>query len=311
MCPNFYLVQEKHSMSSAAITDHLHTIRDYIRWGASRFIEAELFFGHGTSSAFEEAEFLVLDALHFDPPLDEVWLDSRLTPDEKEQILDRLERRVQLRIPSAYITGRMWFAGMMFWVDERVLVPRSPIAELIQKRFKPWLTYEPRRILDLCTGSGCIGIACAKQFPDAEVQLSDISYDALVVADNNVHYHGLSDRVFTIQSDLFGNLQGQKFDLVVSNPPYVDEEDLADMPDEYHAEPAIGLASGKDGLDFTRRLLSEAANHLTDQGILIVEVGNSWVALQAAYPELKLDWVRLENGGDGVFVMSAQDLKHL
>lgn len=296
---------------SSVITDYLHTIRDFIRWGASRFIEAELFFGHGTTNAFEEAEFLVLDALHLDPPLDEVWLDSRLTPDEKEQTLAHFERRIRERVPSAYITGRMWFAGMMFWVDERVLVPRSPIAELIEKRFAPWLTYEPQRILDLCAGSGCIGIACARAFPDAEVQLSDISYEALEVADQNVHFHNLSERVFPIQSDLFEKLQGQKFDLIVSNPPYVDEQDLADMPDEYHAEPEIGLASGKDGLNFTRRLLVQAADYLTDQGLLIVEVGNSWVALQAAYPDLKLEWVKFERGGDGVFVISAQDLKHL
>lgn len=298
-------------MSSAALTDHLHTIRDFIRWGASRFIEAELFFGHGTTNAFEEAEFLVLDALYLDPPLDEVWLDSRLTPDEKEQALAHFERRIRERVPSAYITGRMWFAGMMFWVDERVLVPRSPIAELIEKRFAPWLTYEPQRILDLCAGSGCIGIACARAFPDAEVQLSDISYEALEVADQNVHFHNLSERVFPIQSDLFEKLQGQKFDLIVSNPPYVDEEDLADMPDEYHAEPEIGLASGKDGLNFTRRLLLQATDHLTDQGLLVVEVGNSWVALQAAYPDLKLEWVKFDRGGDGVFVISAKDLKQL
>jgi ribosomal protein L3 glutamine methyltransferase len=296
-------------MSKQNIFENLHNIRDFIRWGASRFIEAGLFFGHGTTNAFEDAEFLVLDALHIDPPLDDVWLDSRLTLDEKEQVFAHFERRIQERVPSAYIAGRMWFAGMMFWVDERVLVPRSPIAELIHKRFSPWLTYEPQRILDLCAGSGCIGIACASVFTDAEVQLSDISFDALQVADQNVQFHHLSDRVFPIQSDLFENLQGQTFDLIVSNPPYVDQEDLADMPDEYHAEPSIGLASGKDGLDFTRRLLAEAANHLTEQGILVVEVGNSWVALQAAYPEMKFHWVKFENGGDGVFVITAQQLR--
>lgn len=296
-------------MANPLVPDNLQTIRDFIRWGASQFIAAELFFGHGTTNAFEEAEFLALDALHLDPPLADIWLDARLTSDEKERVVTHFQRRIEERIPAAYITGRMWFAGMMFFVDERVLVPRSPIAELIAKGFKPWLTFMPERILDLCTGSGCIGIACAKAFPDAEVQLSDISFDALEVADHNLHYHGLADRVFPIQSDLFENLQGQKFDLIVSNPPYVDEEDLADMPDEYHAEPAIGLASGKDGLDFTRRLLQEAAEHLTDNGLLVVELGNSWVAMQTAYPHLKLHWVEFEQGGDGVFVISAQDLR--
>lgn len=296
-------------MSHQNIFENLFTIRDFIRWGASRFIEAGLFFGHGTTNAFEDAEFLVLDALHLNPPLADIWLDSRLTPEEKKNVLEYLQRRIDERIPAAYITGRMWFAGSLFYVDERVLVPRSPIAELIQKGFKPWLEKPPERILDLCTGSGCIGIACAKVFPDAEVQLSDISYEALEVADYNVQCHNLFDRVFPIQSDLFENLQGQKFDLIVSNPPYVDEDDLADMPDEYHAEPAIGLASGKDGLDFTRRLIAEAAEYLTDDGLLVVELGNSWVAMQAAYPELNLHWVEFERGGDGVFVISAQALR--
>ncbi len=296
-------------MSNQYILDNLHNIRDFIRWGASQFIAAELFFGHGTTNAFEEAEFLVLDALHLDPPLDNVWLDARLAHEEKNRVINHLHRRINERIPAAYITGRMWFAGLMFYVDERVLVPRSPIAELIEKKFNPWIKKSPQRILDLCTGSGCIGIACAMVFPDAEVQLSDISYDALEVADQNIQYHNLFDRVFPIQSDCFENLQGQKFDLIVSNPPYVDEEDLADMPDEYHAEPPIGLASGKDGLDFTRRLLREAANYLTNDGLLVVEVGNSWVALAETYPDLRLEWVKFERGGDGVFVISAQELR--
>lgn len=296
-------------MSNQNIFESLNTIRDYIRWGASQFIAAELYFGHGTTNAWEDSEFLVLDALHLNPPLDDIWLDSRLTHDEKIQVVNHLQRRINERIPAAYIAGRMWFAGLMFFVDDRVLVPRSPIAELIENRFSPWLKKSPERILDLCTGSGCIGIACAVAFPDAEVQLSDISYEALEVADQNIQYHNLFDRVFPIHSDCFENLQGQKFDLIVSNPPYVDEEDLADMPDEYHAEPAIGLASGVDGLDFTRRLLREAANYLTDDGLLLVEVGNSWVALADAYPQLNLQWIKFERGGDGVFVISAWELK--
>jgi len=292
-----------------SITQNLHSIRDYIRWGVSQFISANLYFGHGTTNAWDESEFLVLDALHLNPPLDDIWLDSHLTDTEKQKVLEHLQRRIDERIPAAYITGRMWFAGLMFHVDKRVLVPRSPIAQLIEKKFSPWLSESPERILDLCTGSGCIGIACAYAFPDAEVQLSDISFEALEVADQNIQYHNLFDRVFPLQSDLFEQLQGQQFDLIVSNPPYVDEVDLADMPDEYRAEPAIGLASGVDGLDFTRRLLQEAADYLTDDGLLIVEVGNSWVALAEAYPQLDLQWIEFEKGGDGVFVISAQELR--
>jgi ribosomal protein L3 glutamine methyltransferase len=288
--------------------DELFTLRDFIRWGASEFIAAKLYFGHGTDNAWDEAEHLVLHAVHLQPPLNNEWLSARLTRTERERVLAHLQRRIFERIPAAYITGQAWFAGLPFAVDERVLVPRSPIAELIQQQFAPWLKREPRFILDLCTGSGCIGIACAYAFPDAEVQLSDISYDALAVAEENIQQHDMEDRVFALQSDLFANLKGHKFDLIVSNPPYVDADDLATMPQEYHAEPAIGLGSGEDGLDFTRRLLQEAREYLADDGVLIVEVGNSWPALQAAYPALPFVWLEFKRGGHGVFMLTAQDL---
>ena len=293
----------------SALLDELLTLRDFIRWGASEFTAAELFYGHGTDNAWDEAEQLVLHAVHLTPPLDSEWLSARLTRPERERVLANLQRRIQERIPAAYITGKAWFTGLPFVVDERVLVPRSPIAELILKRFEPWLIQPPQRILDLCTGSGCIGIACAYAFPDAEVQLSDISWDALAVAEENIQMHNLEERVFAIQSDGFANLRGQVFDLIVSNPPYVDAEDMASLPDEYHAEPELGLASGEDGLDFTRQLLAQAADHLTETGLLVVEVGNSWPALAAAYPELPFIWVEFERGGHGVFVLSAQDLR--
>lgn len=289
--------------------DELLTIRDFIRWGVSEFIAAGLFFGHGTDDPWIEAEHLVLHAIHLAPPLAEEWMGARLTRQERERVLANLQRRINERIPAAYVTGQTWFAGLPFVVDERVLVPRSPIAELIEKRFEPWLGRDPERILDLCTGSGCIGIACAYAFPEAEVQLSDISYDALEVAQENIEQHNLGDRVFAIQSDLFENLRGQRFDLIVSNPPYVDADDMANLPDEYRAEPELGLASGDDGLDFTRRLLSQAADHLTEQGMLVVEVGNSWVALDEAYPDLPLTWIEFERGGHGVFVICAKDLR--
>lgn len=291
--------------------DELLTVRDFIRWGVSEFIAAGLFFGHGTDDPWVESEHLVLHAIHLVPPLADKWLDARLTRQERERVLANLRRRIDERIPAAYITGQTWFAGLPFVVDARVLVPRSPIAELIEKRFEPWLGRDPERILDLCTGSGCIGIACAYAFPHAEVQLSDISYDALEVAQENIEQHNLGDRVFAIQSDLFENLHGQRFDLIVSNPPYVDADDMASLPAEYRAEPELGLASGADGLDFTRRLLAQAADYLTEDGILVVEVGNSWVALDEAYPQLPLTWIEFERGGHGVFVIDSSGLRLL
>ncbi|WP_331347086.1 50S ribosomal protein L3 N(5)-glutamine methyltransferase [Cellvibrio sp. UBA7661] len=287
----------------------LSSIRDFLRWAASEFMAAKLFYGHGTNNPWDEAEQLVLHALHMVPPLSDEWLDARLISDERALVVNNIQRRIEERIPAAYITGQAWFAGLPFVVDERVLVPRSPLAELIEKGFAPWLTQEPREILDLCTGSGCIGIACAYQFPDATVQLSDISFDALAVAEENIAQHGLTERVFALQSDLFENLHGQRFDLIVSNPPYVDADDMASLPDEFHAEPELGLASGDDGLDFTRRLLTEAAGYLTENGLLVVEVGNSWPALAETYPALPFTWVEFEHGGHGVFVLTAQQLR--
>lgn len=287
----------------------LASLRDYIRWGVSQFTAANVYFGHGTDSAWDEAEFLVLYALHLWPPIDEKWLDTRLTLAEREQVISLLQRRIEERVPAAYLTGRTWFAGLPFKVNQHVLVPRSPIAELIENQFEPWLFQEPQTILDLCTGSGCIGIACAFAFPGALVDLSDISADALAVARENIELHGVEDRVRAVESDLFAGLEGQTYDLIVTNPPYVDEADLAAMPAEYHAEPAIGLGSGVDGLDFTRRLLREALDYLNEDGVLICEVGNSWVALEEAYPQTPFVWLEFERGGHGVFMLTARDLR--
>lgn len=297
-------IGQKHDVCSDLIS-----VRDYIRWGASQFSSAGLFFGHGTDNAWDEAVQLVLHGVHLPLPLNPDVLDARLTLSERKDVVALIRRRIDERIPVAYLTGTAWFAGLPFQVDERVLVPRSPIAELIEKQFMPWLMKEPEYILDLCTGSGCIGIACAYAFPDAAVDLSDISPDALAVAHNNIRSHELDGRVRCIESDLFGGIAELRYDLIVSNPPYVDAEDLADMPAEYHAEPPLGLASGADGLDFTRRLLREAADHLNEDGVLIVEVGNSGVALEEAYPEIPFTWLEFERGGHGVFLLTSEQLQ--
>ena len=289
------------------VLDELCTVRDFVRWGASRFTEAELCFGHGTDNAWDEAVVLVCAALHL--PLDSGAraLDARLTRAEKQIALEYLERRITERVPAPYITGEAWFAGLRFAVDERVLVPRSPFAELIEREFRPWLTAAPERILDLCTGSGCIGIACALAFPDAEVDLVDISLAALEVADGNIAAHRVERRVRTLESDLFEELD-QAYDLIVCNPPYVDADDYAELPDEYRCEPELALAAGVDGLDVVRRVLRDAADWLEDEGLLFVEVGNSAAALEDRFPDVGFTWVELQRGGDGIFVFSREEL---
>lgn len=283
----------------------LCTIRDFIRFAVTSFRANDVFLGHGTADPFAEATALVMQALSLEWSADPEILDARLITSEREEVLHLLKRRVNERIPLAYLLNLAYFAGHPFYVDERVLVPRSPIAELIEKRFTPWLEYEPQRVLDLCTGSGCIAIAMAHAFEDAVVDATDISMDALAVAAINVEHHGLEDRVHLIESDVFSKLPGQRYDLIVSNPPYVDAQDMADLPPEFLKEPELGLASGRDGLDLTRRILREAADHLTDDGLLVVEVGNSEWALQQSFPEVPFEWVEFEKGGHGVFVLTA------
>ncbi len=287
----------------------LRTIRDLIRWGASRFTEAELFFGHGTDNAFDEAAWLVLHALSLPLDLRGDYLDCRLTTAEREQAVALLMQRIVLRKPAAYLTGEAWFCDLPFTVNESVLVPRSPIAELIRAGFEPWIGPNPvSAILDLCTGSGCIGIACAQAFPDAEVVLSDVSPAALELAEVNIERHGLGERVRTVASDVFTAIPQQRFDLIVSNPPYVDEQDMVALPPEYHHEPRLGLEAGDDGLDIVRRILVDAPRYLAEDGLLVVEVGNSANALEAAFPQLPFTWVEFESGGHGVFVLTHEAL---
>jgi len=289
--------------------DELHSVVDFIRWGASRFVEAELYYGHGTNNAIDDSMALVLHALHLPFGMSSELFSSRLTRAEKQTVLELFEQRISRRIPVPYLTHEAVFAGLSFFVDERVLVPRSPIAELIEQGFAPWLDADQiEHVLDLCTGSGCIAIACAMALPYAQVDASDISTDALAVTDINIQRHQLDGRVQAHQADLFKGLPTQRYDLIVSNPPYVDAEDMASLPDEFHHEPELGLASGQDGLDACMQILNEAANWLTDDGVLIVEVGNSAHALAMRLPEVPFLWLEFERGGDGVFLLTASQI---
>jgi ribosomal protein L3 glutamine methyltransferase len=292
-----------------AVTE-LRTIGDMLRWSVSRFNDANIYYGHGTDNAWDEAIALVFHALHLPEEIGQQVILSNLTSSEKHKIVELIIRRVRERLPVPYLTNKAHFAGLEFYVDERVLVPRSPIAEMINNNFSPWLyNKQVNRVMDLCTGSGCIAIACAYLFEDAEVDALDISEDALEVAQINIESLGVMDRVFPIQSDVFSSIpKGPQYDLIVSNPPYVDAEDIGDMPDEYHHEPAIGLASGRDGLDLTKRILANAADYLTQDGVLVVEVGNSMVHLMEQFPQVPFTWVEFECGGDGVFVLTRDQL---
>lgn len=290
-------------------TEALQTIRDFVRWGASRFNEAGLFFGHGTDNALDEAMVLVLHALSLSYDLPPAYFDARLDRSEREEVFELFRRRVEERLPAAYLTNDALFCGLHFYVNEHVLVPRSPIAELIEGHFQPWI--EPGsvgRVLDLCTGSGCIAIATAYAFPEASVDAVDISPEALEVAQINIERHGLEGSVEAVESDLFSGLKGRRYDLIVSNPPYVGREEMQGLPDEYHQEPALGLESGELGLDIVVRILREASEYLEPGGVLVVEVGNSDEALAARFPEVPFVWLEFELGGHGVFLLTADQL---
>ncbi|HSC76012.1 MAG TPA: 50S ribosomal protein L3 N(5)-glutamine methyltransferase [Pseudomonadales bacterium] len=276
----------------------------------SQQIEASgVFLGHGTDNSWDEALHLTLPLLGIPFDADPAVLRRTLAPEELAPLLAARERRIAGRIPTPYITRQAWFCGLPFYVDERVLIPRSPLGELIDDGFYPWLRHEPVHILDLCCGSACIAIACAEAFPAAQVDAADISADALAVAAINVEKYALQDRLQLVESDLFSGLAGRRYDLIACNPPYVDADDMAALPDEYRHEPELALASGFDGLDFTRRLLRQARDYLTDNGILIVEVGNSAEALELAFPTVPFVWLEFQRGGDGVFMLTAQDLQ--
>ncbi len=290
-----------------AISD-LESIRDFIRWAYSSFEQADLFYGHGTDNAWDEAVSLVLQSLSlpFDTP--DLILQSRLTFSERSLIADRIKRRINNKTPVAYLTNKAIFCESEYFVDKRVLVPRSPIGELIENNFEPWIDSNVvTDILDLCTGSGCIAIACAQYFPDAIVDAGDISEDCIDVAEIN-RERLQQDNVAFYLSDLFDAIPRKQYNIIVSNPPYVDEEDFLEIPQEFLSEPKLGLTSGKDGLALTHKILKQAANYLKDGGILIVEVGNSAMALEDCYPEVDFTWLDFERGGLGVFLLTKAQL---
>ncbi len=291
------------------MTDELATIIDFIRYGATRFAAEGLTFGHSQDNAIDEARHLVLATLHLPPDMPPAYGNARLTAEEKVTVLALIQRRLDERVPVAYLVGEAWFAGLKFKSDTRALVPRSPIAELIENGFAPLLDDRPvDHALDLCTGSGCIGIAMAEYNPHWQVDLADISDDALDLARENIAFQAVGERVQAIKSDLFEGLGDTRYDLIVSNPPYVTESEFAALPGEYAHEPQLGLTAGADGLDIVLRMLDRAAEHLSEQGVLIVEVGNSEHALADLLPQVPFVWLEFSVGPMGVFALQRQDL---
>ncbi|MBK7299439.1 MAG: 50S ribosomal protein L3 N(5)-glutamine methyltransferase [Moraxellaceae bacterium] len=293
----------------ADAVNELSSIRDFIRFSVTCLRAADVHIGHGSEDPFAEATALVMQTLSLQWSADAEILDAKLLRSERQAIVDLLEKRVNERTPLGYLLNLSYFCGHPFYVDERVLIPRSPIAELIENGFEDYLSQEPQRILDMCTGSGCIAIALAHVFPDAIVDAADISLDALSVAAVNIEHHNMGENVSLLESDLFNKLPNQRYDLIVSNPPYVDSEDMADLPQEYQQEPELALAAGVDGLDIVRKILAQAADYLTEDGLLVVEVGNSEWALAQSYPDVEFNWIEFARGGSGVFALTAQQCR--
>lgn len=305
-------------MSDSTVSQELFTIRDFVRYAVSEFEASNIFFGHGTDNAYDEAVWLVMGALHL--PLDTVenFWDARLISAEREKLATFIEARVTMHTPTAYLLKEAWLQGFKFYVDERVLIPRSFIAELlldnlVTSNLGSWIEY-PEMITsaaDICTGSGCLGILLAHTFPDAVVDVVDISKDAIDVCNINIENYGLQDQVSAIESDMFGALTGKTYDLIISNPPYVDAPSMAALPKEYQNEPQLALGSGDAGLDHTHTLLRETAQHLNDGGLLIVEIGHNRDALEAAYPHVAFNWLEVSSGNQFVFLLTKAQLESI
>lgn len=292
------------------MTHPFQTLRDLLRHAVTRFTTEGLFFGHGSSSAYDEAAYLILHTLKL--PIDKLdpFLDARLLPEEISAVLAMIDRRTSERLPAAYLTNEAWLTDYRFYVDERVIVPRSYIAELIPEHFQPWVgdAWNVHHVLELCTGSGCLAIMLADAFPNAQVDAVDLSADALEVAKRNVEDYQLEKRVHLIESDLYKKLPPQKYDLIISNPPYVNSKAMASLPAEYRHEPQMALAGGNDGMDLVRRIVKGAKERLTTRGILIVEIGNEFAHAETAFHDLGLTWLSTSAGDASVFLLTADQL---
>ena len=297
-------------MTTNQITTELQTIRDWLRYAVSQFEASDIFYGHGTDNAYDEAVWLIMSALHL--PMDTLnnFLDARLTVSERSKLASFIDQRITQHTPTAYLLKEAWLQGLKFYVDERVLIPRSFIAELLNTDLSPWVEF-PEMIesaADICTGSGCLGVLLASVFPNAAVDVIDISQDAIDVANINIANYGLDAQVTAIKSDMFSALTGKKYDIIISNPPYVDAPSMAALPAEYQNEPQLALGSGIAGLDHTHTILREAANYLNDDGILIVEIGHNRDALEAAYPNIIFNWLEVSSGTEFVFLLTKSQL---
>ena len=301
------------------LTEELHTIRDWLRFTVSQFEASDIFFGHGTDNSYDEAVWLVMSALHLPHDTLHNFLDAVITETERKHLADLIDQRITKHIPTAYLLREAWLRGFKFYVDERVIVPRSFIAELLdfneegEHGLQPWIEH-PELInsaADICTGSGCLGILLANAFPDATIDVVDISADAIAVCNINIANYGLQGQVTAIQSDMFTALKNKTYDLIISNPPYVDAPSMATLPVEYRNEPQIALGSGDAGLDHTHTILREAAKHLNDEGVLVVEIGHNRDALEVAYPEVAFTWLEVAAGNQFVFLLTKEQLLEL
>jgi len=292
-----------------ASREALQNVRDLIRYGVSRFNQSKLSFGHGSDNAWDEAVYLVLSALHLPPDQLEPFMDARVLPEERQKALQYIDARCDKRVPAPYLTHEAWLQGYAFYVDERVIVPRSPIAELLMTQLSPWVLdpYEVTSILDVCTGSGCLAIIAAHQFPEAFVDTTDISAQALEVAQRNVAEHGLTDRLTLHHGSLFDPLPvSARYDLIICNPPYVNSQSMRALPPEYQHEPSLALAGGEDGMDLVRTILEQAPAHLNDQGILVLEIGHERAHFEAAFPEFEPVWLDTAQASGQILLLTRE-----